>query len=640
MRMKQLSFLLLFLVTAFANAQNAQDIIDGLKKDLKSNPDGKKRATIYSDLTWYYSNISLDSSMVYGEKALFESKKINDSTIIAQVYSDIAMIYFKKSDYQKSNENYLKAYSIRKARNDVKGMAKINANLGNIYQVQGKLKLAMRTYLSAYEYFSKINDLKQLSIIKGNIGSIYYELKDYPKALKYINEVIKYLEENKLKESLCRNYLTKGNILLSMNDTIASMKAYNKSLIFCNEIGDLFTISKSNNNLAIIKQAQNKTEESKKLFAKVAEQRKVFSSDGAFNKNRLNEAYTLLKDNKFEEAKKILLEINKFFIEKKLDFELSNSYKYLVPIYARLNKPDSVIHYQSLYEQSIEKATKLASVKETAELETKYQTEKKEKQIIQQKADAKQKHTYLVGLSVLAVFLGLIGYLVYRQQKLKNTQQEQEFKLKSAISKIETQNKLQEQRLSISRDLHDNIGAQLTFIISSVDSVKYGFDITNEKLDNKLDNISSFAKETIVELRDTIWAMNSNEISFEDLEGRIHNFIEKAKEAKQEINFSFEIDKNLTTKKLSSVEGMNVYRTIQEAINNSLKYAKASIITVNIKLQENQIIISVKDNGNGFDVATVEKGNGLNNMKKRINEIGGKLTISSSDNGTSIEVLI
>jgi signal transduction histidine kinase len=639
MRVKQLSILLL-LFTAFANAQNAQDIIDGLKKDLKSNPDNKKRATIYSDLTWYYSNISLDSSMVYGEKALFESKKINDSTIIAQVYSDIAMIYFKKSDYKKSNENYLKAYSIRKARNDVKGMAKINANLGNIYQVQGKLKLAMQTYLSAYEYFSKINDLKQLSIIKGNIGAIYYELKDYSKALKYINEVITYSEENNLKEPLCRNYLTKGNILLSMNDTIASIKAYNKSLFFCNEVGDLFTISKSNNNLAIIKQAQNRTEESKKLFAKVAEQRKLFNSDGAFNKNRLNEAYTLLKENKFEEAKKILLEINEFFIEKKLDFELSNSYKYLVPIYARLNKPDSVIYYQSLYEQTVEKATKLANVKETAELETKYQTEKKEKQIILQEADAKQKNTYLIGLSILVIFLGLIGFLVYRQQKLKNTQQEQEFKLKSAISKIETQNKLQDQRLSISRDLHDNIGAQLTFIISSVENVKYGFDINNEKLNHKLTNISSFAKETIVELRDTIWAMNSNEISFEDLEGRIHNFIEKAKEATGDITFSFEIDKDLIFKKLSSVEGMNVYRTIQEAINNSLKYGNAKNIKIEAIKEENQTKITISDDGIGFNEAEINLGNGLNNMRKRIKEIGGKLHISSSEKGTTIEILI
>jgi signal transduction histidine kinase len=57
---------------------------------------------------------------------------------------------------------------------------------------------------------------------------------------------------------------------------------------------------------------------------------------------------------------------------------------------------------------------------------------------------------------------------------LKNKQQHQEFELKSAMAQIESQNKLQEQRLSISRDLHDNIGAQLTFIISSLENTKFG----------------------------------------------------------------------------------------------------------------------------------------------------------------------
>jgi signal transduction histidine kinase len=188
--------------------------------------------------------------------------------------------------------------------------------------------------------------------------------------------------------------------------------------------------------------------------------------------------------------------------------------------------------------------------------------------------------------------------------------------------------------------LHDNIGSQLTFIISSVDNVKYGFDITNEKLDNKLTNISSFAKETILELRDTIWAMNSNEIAFEDLEIRINNFIEKAKLSKENISFSFAIDENLKQQKLSSVEGMNIYRTIQEAINNAIKYAEADIISVIIKQQANQTAINIKDNGKGFDPETTEKGNGLNNMKKRIEEIGGTFSLISGVDGTKIVVLI
>jgi signal transduction histidine kinase len=279
-------------------------------------------------------------------------------------------------------------------------------------------------------------------------------------------------------------------------------------------------------------------------------------------------------------------------------------------------------------------------LKQTAELETKYQTVKKEKLLLEKEVETKHKNNLLLGISSLAFLIALIGFMIYRQQKLKNKQQEQEFELKSAISQIETQNKLQEQRLNISRDLHDNIGSQLTFIISSVDNVKYAFDFDNPKLDDKLSNISSFAKETIVELRDTIWAMNSNEITFEDLEIRIHNFIEKAKEAKDEIQFSFQTDIDLKDIKLTSVEGMNLYRTIQEAVNNAIKYANASTILILVKREKNQIQISIQDNGIGFDEATIQKGNGLQNMQKRIEDIGGVFNLISSNKGTEIKIFI
>ena len=87
-------------------AQNAQDIIDGLKKDLKANPETKKVASIYSDLTWYYSKISIDSALHYDGEALSESKKLNDSTLMAQVYSDIGAVYFIKGDFVNSKLTY------------------------------------------------------------------------------------------------------------------------------------------------------------------------------------------------------------------------------------------------------------------------------------------------------------------------------------------------------------------------------------------------------------------------------------------------------------------------------------------------------------------------------------------------------
>jgi signal transduction histidine kinase len=287
------------------------------------------------------------------------------------------------------------------------------------------------------------------------------------------------------------------------------------------------------------------------------------------------------------------------------------------------------------------------NVRIIADAETKYESEKQENEILRQRAqlaekdiEVRRKNTLIYGGFGLAILLGLLGYLVYNQQQLKNRQLKKEGELKSALVKIETQNKLQEQRLRISRDLHDNIGSQLTFIISSIDNLKYGFKDMGDKLSGKLSGISGFTSQTIYELRDTIWAMNKNNITFEDLQSRISNFIDNAKIASEKTRFNFDIGSNVNSGYLfTSVEGMNIYRIIQEAVNNALKYSEASEITVEISDKENSFIITIDDDGKGFDEKIMESGNGFVNMKKRGREIGADVEINSSVSlGTQIVV--
>ena len=199
---------------------------------------------------------------------------------------------------------------------------------------------------------------------------------------------------------------------------------------------------------------------------------------------------------------------------------------------------------------------------------------------------------------------------------------------------------MQEQRLRISRDLHDNIGSQLTFIISSIDNLKYVTKDANQKLKEKLSTISSFTSDTIYQLRDTIWAMNKSEITVEDLHARILSFVEKAKIASQNIEFEItdNIDKN---ESFSSLVGMNIFRVIQEAINNALKYAEATKIEIKLQKINNLFEAVVKDNGVGFNIKSVELGNGLSNMEKRMSEIEGKIKINSEvEKGTEIQITV
>ena len=629
-----------FLSFNFCLAQNAQDIIDNLKKELKNNPDIKRTATIYSDLTWYYSNISTDSALSYGQKAITESNKLKDSVLIAQINSDIGAVYFRRSDYENSKKYYSTALKIRKLRKDNLGVAKVNLNLANIFNKENKREQALKCYLDGIDYFEKVNNPEIVSVTKANVAILFIDLKNYSKAKKYLQEAIAYQELNNQETGLCTSYLSMGNVFLKMKDTLNAVKFYQKSIVSSKKAGNNISLSSALNNLGSIKSQQQKSAEAIALFNKS----KTLRDSLNLNKDETILSLSIAKEHimyhRFAEANKVLYKLKKEYEQDPNSQEnLLQTYQYFIHTYGYLKESDSVNYYNNLASNIQSTIIETAVAKQTNELEEKYQSEKKEKQLLQKTNEIRNSRNKLILVTSIAFFIGFIGFLVYRQQKLKNKQQQQEFELKSAIVKIENQSKLQDQRLQISRDLHDNIGSQLTFIISSVDNIKYAFEVQNSKLDNKLSSISNFAKSTIVELRDTIWAMNNSEITFEDLQTRIHNFVEKAKEAKEDIVFDFAIEDGLKQTKFTSIEGMNIYRTIQEAINNSMKYAEAKNIKIDINHQNNDILIAIEDDGKGFDNNTIEFGNGINNMKKRIADISGEIEINSSPNsGTKVKI--
>jgi two-component system, sensor histidine kinase LadS len=196
------------------------------------------------------------------------------------------------------------------------------------------------------------------------------------------------------------------------------------------------------------------------------------------------------------------------------------------------------------------------------------------------------------------------------------------------IQRLEAQYKLQSEKERISRDLHDNIGSQLTYITSNIDyySSKLGEDETR----HKLNSLSDYVRTTTQQLRDTIWAINNEEIKIGELSKRIKNYSSKQFENDENVDFEFKIDSKIEQTKLSSIQSLNLFRVLQEAINNIKKHSGATNISIEIHQENNQIIVQIKDNGLGFDTTQSKEGHyGLINMKNRIEEIGGSFEIES-----------
>lgn len=532
-------------------------------------------------------------------------------------------------------ENVEKAQEIKY----LKGMGEGYFSLGLMYYYQGKYDKNTFYMLKAIRVYEQQNDISSLVKVYGDYG---YQLKrrNMPQAVIYMNRAIKLGEAQKIKEELRAVYDNYGVLKEMQMDLDSALYFYDKALKFKEKEKDELGIPYSLNKIAMVKIMQKKFVEAKQLLDKAYTIRvELDDKIGiAENLNFYGHYYKSIRNNT-----SAILYFNKALdLSKKHDYKnlTQENYQVLSELYEENKDYQKALeHYKNhiRYKDSI---LNLEIRTKQAELDTEYETEKKEKEILVHKASLAQKNLWLLGVAALLIISVLLGYLFFNSQKMKNKQILRENELKEALQLIETQNKLQEQRLVISRDLHDNIGAQLTFIISSLDNLKYGFSIEDEKLNNRLLGISTFTRNTIMELRDTIWAMNKDEITFSDLKARIANFIESAKAASHDVQFEFEIDSDISANVMfSSLKGINLYRVIQEAINNSLKYAEASLISVKIQKEGSFFVIRISDNGSGFDADKITLGNGIHNMKKRVAEVGGQFFIHSEINkGTEIKV--
>jgi signal transduction histidine kinase len=273
-----------------------------------------------------------------------------------------------------------------------------------------------------------------------------------------------------------------------------------------------------------------------------------------------------------------------------------------------------------------ETATKIADYKVL------YETEKKESQnkLLQQEISLKQSKIDARNKTIIGLLIGvalIILLIVWRLNVIK---------LKKKLIEIENEKKFQQDRERISRDLHDNVGGQLSYVMFSLEGNE---ELTQEKRMDKNHQLANALRDVTGNLRETIWTLNKEELSLQDIADKLKLYARNMfaySSTKLKFNESIEDDKPL-----NPVFALTIFRICQEIINNVFKHAQATELTITIVKNEN-IQITIADNGIGF-ASNSSDGNsfGLSNLQTRAVEINAKLEITSEINkGTRITFVV
>jgi signal transduction histidine kinase/ligand-binding sensor domain-containing protein len=240
---------------------------------------------------------------------------------------------------------------------------------------------------------------------------------------------------------------------------------------------------------------------------------------------------------------------------------------------------------------------------------------------------------WFIILGTIAFVLGLTWVISFIQKQ----------KYQKKMQEFEVRQKIQTERERISRDLHDNVGTQLSLINKNIEGILHPLRVIPEaEKEQNLVNVSQTSREVIATLRETIWALNKEEISLEEFSDKLKSFARKQVElyAELELKFTGEIADNSII--LSPAEAIHLFRMSQEAIVNCLKYAEASLLQIEISGKLRKYRLSVTDNGKGFDKNSTDITDryGMQNLKFRANEISCSLKVTSTPGqGTTVSIV-
>lgn len=634
--------LLMFLAPGFFSpvaAQTLPEIISGLKAELRERPDERKKASLYADLTWYYASVSVDSALSYGRRAVAATSKLQDSVLLAQVYSDLGAVHFRNNDFKNAEKNYLYSYAIRKKQKNAAGIAKLNNNLASVYQSNFQYRKAMTMYLEALRYFEATGDVKNVNTTKANIGLLYVDLKDNSSAVKYISEAIAYFEglerTAEVENKLCENYLNLGKAFQMQKSYAAAELQYKKSSAICGKVGNKQGFAFANRNLGNLYTLQRRDSLAALNLQVSQEVREEFNSRIDQESNSIDMAQNLIVQGKYGAAKQLLLQALPVFEKENSKENQLSTYKLLTNIYHHTLQPDSADYYFEKYIALDGELVNTGVNRTTAELEKKYQTLQKDSEILRQKSELFRRNAALATLGGVLLF-GMGYYRNYRHRqkvKLQKTILEQQDLATNAIIQAEDN-----ERKRMATHLHDGIGQLLTAAAMNV-SVLDDYRDDPASFKTILTKTTSILSDAIADVRTLSHEIMPNMLIKNSLSAALRDLIEKTTSPRLEIFLKIEgLDDELNP----NIQVV-LYRIIQECINNTIKHAGADRIDISVAQNGRNIITVISDNGKGFDPLAVRssEGMGLQNMKSRIDFLKGTIHIYSAENeGTQVSIEI
>lgn len=576
----------------------------------------------------YYDEGNADSAVYYVSVLKGVASKVPDDYKIQGNYNQAVGLYYKKTgDYKTALPYALNAVKFAElgSSSDKAYTGGQWLNAGDVYSGLGQYNNAMDCYLKSLRLFEESGSKRGEGFCYTNMAALYNSMKQYSNALKSAQKSLEIKKELKDNRGVCTALEAIGQAHMNMSNFQPAFTSYQQALKIA--LAEKMTSGEMTCyfNIAKIYAAWDK-DSLAALYYKKCRELAIQMNNKSVEAYANTELATLIRSaDSLKLAEKTLTTSLQTFKEAGSLERESDNYKKLADLYAANKQYDKALEFTNKYHDIKDSIAGSDVQVQLKKLEEQFNTEKKEKEINLLKKDKelqqqklKEQRLLIFGSAVLAL-IALAGiWLLMSRNKLRQRMKELEL------------------RNQIAADLHDEVGSSLSSInMLSQMAAQPGTEAARK--DDILQRMSDNAKETMEKMSDLIWTIKPEEAEGSNLKQRMERFSYEICGAKN-IDLTLELDK-LDEKDLTMDQRKSMYLIFKEALNNAVKYSGTDKVYVSASNGNNVLTMIVKDEGKGFDIGAVIKGNGLDNIKARAAGIGGKLAIDSiPGNGTTVKL--
>lgn len=562
--------------------------------------------SLYISADAYYGKQNRDSAYYQYSQSEKIYNKINDLGRLGEVVLYKAYILYDIGEYESCETEAIKALKLLQNENKTEDVYYCYNLIASALDGQKNNNEAEKYYQYALKQLEQLKSKgytesqieSNRSSLNNNVGYLHLKTGDYKRAQYYFNTALSFSELEKEKPELYARLLNNlAYAKFKAGNNVGTMQLFNKSLDMRRQLNDKSGIVSSHLYLG-------------EYYASINDTVKAIN----FLKEAYNEASAIKDHTEVLDALKLLSEI-----DKKNSFFYSNKY-YEVD--------------EKLKEAAKKVRGRFARIA--------YETDRLE----YEKEALVKKNSFIIAVSaVVLLFLAaifIIYYLNSRNKKLLLIQQQQKANEEIYQLMFDQQSKVesarQEEKNRIAMELHDGI-------LNNIYAVRLNLEFINKKADEEsILQRKEYIKElqkVETEIRGVSHDLSRNAIFQGDKSFKtLLEFMINSQKNTFETQFDLDIDPDINWDAMGNVAKVNVYRIIQEALQNVNKYSQAKHAHVFIKKEGESVLVKVNDDGVGFDPDKAKGGIGIKNLKKRASLLNGELSIESAPGkGSTIEVV-